>query len=589
MKSQHVKNIVILFILFMIKINVSSQTSGSICQSSYGTLNDGTCSGSTYYNSSQSINIESQSYQYPDPSDNTQCLYQTIYYLTNDPSNIQTLDGSNSNALIKSTVSGSNACDFSSTPDEIAVSAHWGTQACHDFYDIVFGRTDGIDNANGLLQNVVHESTAPTNAGWVSGSSPFEIDYGDGGTNTDGSTVGPQVNVATIGHEYTHGITENIVGDWDYDNTPEAGALSESLSDMFGIIIAQGVNSSYGWIFDYDSWISGHSGTRNFSNPSDATMYNSGPKNYHASGWLFGSSDSYGAHTNCLVGDYWFYLLSLGGSGTNDFGDYYCLTGIGTTNALKIVYDALPYLTTTSTYADFASAVQTSAQSNFPNNNSGGAASNEYIQVVNALYAVGLVNQFNQPIILQNRNNVSGEDDENIGSITATNFTVLNGTTCTFTSEGIIYLENSFKAQQGSNFHAYLNAAVFCQSHSRVANQNNNNNNNGFTVAYSSLSTNNINNTSANIIKNKKPEIGISIYPNPTNDLITIDFTNTSFSTDKTMFNLYNTNGQIIMEQSQFLGDDGQLTFNLSTLAPGMYNVIVMQGAKIYQKKIIKQ
>ena len=58
-----------------------------------------------------------------------------------------------------------------------------------------------------------------------------------------------------------------------------------------------------------------------------------------------------GVHTNSSVQNFWFYLLSVGGSGVNDNGDTYSVTGIGIADAEKIAYRNLTvYLTQTSNF-----------------------------------------------------------------------------------------------------------------------------------------------------------------------------------------------------------------------------------------------
>ena len=80
-----------------------------------------------------------------------------------------------------------------------------------------------------------------------------------------------------------------------------------------------------------------------------------------------------------------FYLLVTGGSGTNDKGNAYTVTGIGLSEADQIIYRTnTTYLVPTSQYADWRTACINAATDLY------GAASNEVIQVENAWYAVGI-------------------------------------------------------------------------------------------------------------------------------------------------------------------------------------------------------
>ena len=50
------------------------------------------------------------------------------------------------------------------------------------------------------------------------------------------------------------------------------------------------------------------------------------------------TNDNCGVHTNSGVQNFWFYLLCEGGSGTNDNGDAYSVTGIGLDEGGEIAY-----------------------------------------------------------------------------------------------------------------------------------------------------------------------------------------------------------------------------------------------------------
>jgi len=62
------------------------------------------------------------------------------------------------------------------------------------------------------------------------------------------------------------------------------------------------------------------------------------PDTYQGNFWHTGSSDNGGVHTNSGVMNFWFYLLAEGGSGINDNGDIYNVSGIDKIKAAKIVY-----------------------------------------------------------------------------------------------------------------------------------------------------------------------------------------------------------------------------------------------------------
>ena len=103
-----------------------------------------------------------------------------------------------------------------------AGSATW------DFYYSLFGR-NSVDNLGLVLRHYIHYYTKYDNAMW-DGS---EMVYGDGDGTIFGSfTADPDI----IGHELTHGVTQ-YESNLSYHN--QSGALNESLSDVFGIMVKQ--------------------------------------------------------------------------------------------------------------------------------------------------------------------------------------------------------------------------------------------------------------------------------------------------------------------------------------------------------------
>src|ERR1035437_6960569 len=107
-----------------------------------------------------------------------------------------------------------------------------GGKASWDFYWDLFGR-NSIDNKGLLIQQYVHHDKGMDNAYWDG----RRMVYGDG----DGLVFTSFTSdIDVIGHELTHGVTENEAN-LDYEN--QAGALNESFSDIFGIMIKQRFNN----------------------------------------------------------------------------------------------------------------------------------------------------------------------------------------------------------------------------------------------------------------------------------------------------------------------------------------------------------
>jgi Zn-dependent metalloprotease len=65
------------------------------------------------------------------------------------------------------------------------------------------------------------------------------------------------------------------------------------------------------------------------------------------------ANDYCGVHTNSGVLNHWFYILSIGKSGTNDVGSSYNVTGISIDKAARIAYRLeSAYLSANSTFAN---------------------------------------------------------------------------------------------------------------------------------------------------------------------------------------------------------------------------------------------
>jgi Zn-dependent metalloprotease len=97
------------------------------------------------------------------------------------------------------------------------------------YYDL-FGR-NSIDNLGMAIQQYIHYGRQYDNAFWDG----RRMIYGDGDGKIFGSFTS---DVDIIGHELTHGVTQYEA---NLDYHMQAGALNESVSDVFGIMIKQRV------------------------------------------------------------------------------------------------------------------------------------------------------------------------------------------------------------------------------------------------------------------------------------------------------------------------------------------------------------
>lgn len=262
--------------------------------------------------------------------------------------------------------------------DQGATDAHWGAEMTYDYLWFAHNR-NSIDNAGFKLLSYVHYSNSYNNAFWDG----TRMTYGDG----NGSTFTILTALDVCGHEVAHGLTSNTS---NLIYSYESGALNESNSDIFGTLIENyGRPTQWDWKIGQDMTPSGN-GIRNMSNPK---LHNH-PNTYLGQYWYTGSGDNGGVHYNSGVNNYWFYLLSIGATGTNDNSNTYTVTGIGMANAAKIQYRALTYYYVPSTnYANARILSIQAAKDLFGN------CSNEVVQTTNAWYAVGVGGLYTNTVV----------------------------------------------------------------------------------------------------------------------------------------------------------------------------------------------
>jgi Zn-dependent metalloprotease/alpha-tubulin suppressor-like RCC1 family protein len=213
------------------------------------------------------------------------------------------------------------------------------------------------------------------------------------GPSSTSSILNSWCTLDIIGHEYTHAVVSSA-SNLAQSTNPEAGALNESFSDIFGEVIEKYVTNST------DYMIGGQRPQgfiRSLSNPNLFTA-NVGyshpcPDTYlstqSGASWCFGGSQCDAIHDNAGVQNFWFYLLCEGGFGTNDFGYKYFVDCIGMDKAAAIAYWNLTvYLTSASTYSDSkAGSIQSAIDLYGPN-------SPEVFAVRCAWSAVGMDNLY---------------------------------------------------------------------------------------------------------------------------------------------------------------------------------------------------
>lgn len=227
--------------------------------------------------------------------------------------------------------------------DRNALDVHWGLETTYDFYYNTFGR-NSFDNQGSIIKGFVNWNN--NNAQWVGSRKVMRFGLY--------AQTNPIVSLDVTAHELTHGVTEST-SQLLYQE--ESGAINEGMSDVFGVCVEKEAKPSNGnniWILGED-FVMG--GIRDIRNPTC--------KYYKGVGWDYdyNNNDYGGVHTNSGVFNYWFYLLACGGSGTNQAGYSYSLSGIGIDKAIQICYLMnTSYLTSNSTYSDARMCSELAAQ-----------------------------------------------------------------------------------------------------------------------------------------------------------------------------------------------------------------------------------
>ncbi len=254
--------------------------------------------------------------------------------------------------------------------DIYALDAHFGAEATYDYYYDNYGWSSVDGAGTQKLKSLVHAGGG-INAFWDG----TYMSYLDGDASMG---VTPLTSLEVCGHELTHGVTEHSSA---LVYSCESGGINESMSDIFGCTV-RFLYTTYGtwYLGDQFNYL-----IRNMSNPNEF----SNPDCYDGTYW----SNCPEVHSGSGVGNFWYYLLSDGGSGVNDVGNSYFVEGLGLVDAGAIAFRSnTVYLTPNSEYADLYDQAVLSAQDLF------GGCSNQAVQTANAGYAVNIGGPFQDAV-----------------------------------------------------------------------------------------------------------------------------------------------------------------------------------------------
>ncbi|WP_052503452.1 M4 family metallopeptidase [Lacinutrix sp. Hel_I_90] len=289
------------------------------------------------------------------------------------------------------------AAEFNNTnKDNAALDAHWGAEKTYDYLSSVHSR-NSYNGSGAAINSWVHYDD-------VAGGLGYDNAFWNGSVMTygDGSSTGAEGNgyfdaltsIDVAAHEIGHAVTSSSA---NLAYQRESGGLNEGFSDIWGAAVehfAKGngndaAPASIIWLIgDEIDRRTGSSALRSMSNPTSRNQ----PDTYGGTYWKnpncgtpTQSNDYCGVHTNSGVLNYWFYLSVAGGSGTNDIGNAFNVSGIGMTKSAKIAYRTLTqYLSANSTFANARTGAIQSARDLY------GAGGAEEIAVTNAWHAVGV-------------------------------------------------------------------------------------------------------------------------------------------------------------------------------------------------------
>ncbi len=272
-------------------------------------------------------------------------------------------------------------------------TVHWTISESWDYFRDVHGRK-GYDNDGEQVRI------------WADSDNATARRFRDGGREyiEIGTLGGLYLGALDIcGHEFTHGMTANLSG---LGGANEPGALNESFSDIFGVLIERNTEGALNnWTIAEDAPVNIRGGTivRSLANPgaflapamgtpANGANFRSAlglPDTWQGPRWYFGAFDDGGEHINCGVQNRWFNLLSVGGNhnGVN-------IQPIGIDNSADITYYNLStFIQNGSQYADARQGAINAARTIF------GPCSFEEIQTTNAWSACGVGSLFNGPCL----------------------------------------------------------------------------------------------------------------------------------------------------------------------------------------------
>ncbi|WP_394248644.1 M4 family metallopeptidase [Arthrobacter pityocampae] len=259
------------------------------------------------------------------------------------------------------------------TGDPAADEAYDGLGSTYRLFSEEYGRSS-IDGAGMDLAATVHYGSAYDNAFWDG----ERMVFGDG----DGEIFGRfTASLTVIAHELTHGVTQYST---NLEYQGQSGALNESLSDVFGVLVEQRAlgqdAAAASWLVGADLFTAAVQGVALRSLAAPGTAYDDDvlgrdPQPATMADYVETTSDNGGVHINSGIPNHAFYLAAT------------ALGGRAWEGAGRIWYDAVlgGGIPTDCDFPTFAAATTAAAGARF------GAAGREAGAVADAWSAVGVL------------------------------------------------------------------------------------------------------------------------------------------------------------------------------------------------------
>jgi len=357
--------------------------------------------------------------------------------------------------------------NWPSTPTitRMVMTTLWAARQTNDYFDAVHG-LNGFDGSGDFIEiyNDVEfdGDCSGCNASWDKINDNMSIGTGANGLDN----LDDYNTLDIVGHEFTHGVIEEST---EIDYNGESGAINEFFADFFGNLVEfyteGGTITETRWRVGEDrqnefgnSWF-----LRDMSDPKDV----GDPDTFHGEHWTYDASDnSEYVHRNSGVGNYAMYLMCQGGSGTNDNGVDFNVSGLGIPTGRAIAFNAMLYYADSDpTYEDIRESFLFSAIATY------GSCSNEAIVVGEAWHAVGV--GVNNSVYTTAACGTYGatflpQNVDAINTVWNRNFSVITGwgagcttiiddvSPVTFHSADNVQLYPGFHATAGSRFTAYI-------------------------------------------------------------------------------------------------------------------------------------